>query len=574
MADDLHARIAQLEAEVAALREREATLTHEVEHLRPALAEALEQQTATAEILRVIATSVTDPQRVLEKIAASALELCGASGTAVWRVDDEQLRYVVSTGMLVGRDQIEGTAPLSRDYVAGRACIERKIIHCHDLLTDDRFPRGRAFAENTGHRTTLAVPMLRQDDVIGVLMAGHSEVRPFTTDQIRLLETFADQAVIAIENARVFEELKQRNQALNEALSQQTATAEILRIIAASPTDLATVLDTIVASAVRLGDAGYSTIWRVDGDVLRCVAFCQTDDASFDPQVGRTLPITRNTMTGRTVLDGHVIHIADVDTDENRREFPESVPYTRTGPMTRLHVPLLRDGVGIGILGVSRLEVRPFTEAQIALLEAFADQAVIAIENARLFQELQDRVGELQALGEVGQALSSTLDLEKVLTTIVANATRLAGADGGVVYEYDQAEGVFEVRAADRMTDDLADVLHAARFHVGEGAVGHAAAARTPIQVEEVAVSDVLTPEVRDRLLAQGLHSVLAVPLLREDRILGGLVMSRRTPGSSHPRSWRCSRLSRPNRPWPSTTPDCTAPSKWHRRTRAPSWRT
>jgi len=206
---------------------------------------------------------------------------------------------------------------------------------------------------------------------------------------------FADQAAIAIENARLFTELEQRNQALNEALSQQTATAEILRIIAASPTDLATVLDTIVASAVRLGDAGYSTIWRVDGDVLRCVAFCQTDDASFDPQVGRTLPITRNTMTGRTVLDGHVIHIANVDTDENRREFPESVPYTHTGPMTRLHVPLLRDGVGIGILGVSRLEVRPFTEAQIALLEAFADQAVIAIENARLFQELKEANGQL-----------------------------------------------------------------------------------------------------------------------------------------------------------------------------------
>jgi len=204
----------------------------------------------------------------------------------------------------------------------------------------------------------------------------------------------ASQAALAAserERAALAEELALRDRALAEVHEQQAATADVLRVIATTPTDLYRVLDAIIASAVRLGDAGNSTIWRVDGDVLRCVAHRQSYDAPFDPQVvGRTLPITRNSMTGRTVLDGQVIHIANVDTDENRREFPGSVPYTRTGPMTRLHVPLLRDGVGIGILSVGRLEVRPFTDAQITLLEAFADQAVIAIENARLFEELQE----------------------------------------------------------------------------------------------------------------------------------------------------------------------------------------
>src|SRR4030095_657011 len=164
----------------------------------------------------------------------------------------------------------------------------------------------------------------------------------------------------------------------------------------------------------------------------------------------------------------------------------------------------------IGVLALTRTTenlARAFTERQIALAETFADQAVIAIENARLFQELKHGVGELQALGEARQAVSSSLDLTEVLTTIVANATRLAGADGGIVYEYDEADGIFEVRAADQMTDDLATSLQAARFHLGEGAVGRAAATRMPIQVDEVDGSDVLSPEVRDRLLARGMHS-------------------------------------------------------------------
>jgi signal transduction histidine kinase len=206
------------------------------------------------------------------------------------------------------------------------------------------------------------------------------------------------------------------------------------------------------------------------------------------------------------------------------------------GFRTVIFVPLQRQDERVGVLSMQRFEVKPFTESQIRLLETFADQAVIAIENARLFQELHDRVSELQALGEIGQAVSSSLDLQEVLTTIVANATRLAGADSGVVYEYVEAEGVFEVRANHQSHPDLIEAIKSARLKLGEGVVGRAGEARAAIQVEDLRAADILTdPRLHALMLARGIRSVLAVPLLREDRVLGGLVMSRRAPGAFPP---------------------------------------
>jgi len=380
-----------------------ARLFSELEQRNRALNEALEQQTATAEVLRVIASSPTDLQTVLDTLIASATRLCKAESGTIHQLDGDRPKPVAFSSEEFRRTILErvpegGGPPLTRESFTGRVILDRRTLHVPDVEAAvlSEFPDSRRTVLWVQHRSLISTPLMRNGAPIGVMsLHVHSEARPFTEQQIALLETFADQAVIAIENARLFSELEQRNHALNEALSQRTATAEILRVIAASPTDLTTVLDTIVASAVRLGDAGSSQIWRVDGDVLRCVAHRITYPDTFDPQVGRSLPITPHTMTGRTVLAGLVIHIADVNRDEVRREFPESAPYTVSGPMTRLHVPLLRDGVGIGMLGVSRLEVRPFTEAQIALLEAFADQAVIAIENARLFSELEQRNADL-----------------------------------------------------------------------------------------------------------------------------------------------------------------------------------
>src|SRR5262249_40524206 len=291
---------------------------------------------------------------------------------------------------------------------------------------------------------------------IGSLTAIRCEVRPFSPAQINLLETFADQAVIAIENVRLFNELK-------ESLEQQTATSEILRVIASSPTDLQPVLDVVAESAARLCEASDAQIFQINGDVLRSAA-------SFGSlPVIEEVPIRRGLPAGRAVVECQPIHVRDLAA-EVQTEFPEAeAVQKRFGHRTTLAMPLLREGFPIGAILIRRMEVRPFTNEQIALLKTFADQAVIAIENVRLFQELQVRtqelgrsVGELKALGEVGQAVSSTLDLQTVLSTIVGHAVQLSGTDSGVIYEYDVASQEFHLRASHRMEEELVEAIRAA----------------------------------------------------------------------------------------------------------------
>ena len=249
-------------------------------------------------------------------------------------------------------------------------------------------------------------------------------MRPFTSAQIKLLETFADQAVIALENVRLFQELK-------ESLEQQTATSEILGVIASSPTDIQPVLDAIADSAARVCNADDASIRIVEDNILRLT----THKGSIPFFMTAELPINRGSVAGRAVIDNELIHIEDMKS-LNATEFPDAqVAVDREGIRTILVAPLEREGLAIGVILIRRTEVRPFSEKQIALLKTFASQAVIAIENVRLFQELQARtqelarsVGELKALGEVGQAVSSTLDLETVLTRIAAHAVQLTGA--------------------------------------------------------------------------------------------------------------------------------------------------
>ena len=264
-------------------------------------------------------------------------------------------------------------------------------------------------------------------------------MRPFTASQIKLLETFADQAVIAIENVRLFNELK-------EALEQQTATSEILGVIASSPTEIQPVLDIVTKTAARLCDAIDGVIGLPEGDKLRIVA---KYGAMPSPD---TVPLTRGFPAGRVVLDRETVHIHDI-LAEIDTEYPDArIPQQLTGTRTVLNTPLLREGVAIGYIAVRRTEVRPFTDKQITLLKTFADQAVIAIENVRLFPGTGGADaragaigGELRALGDVGQAVSSTLDLQTVLSTIVRHAVQLSQTDGGVVYEYDETKEEFHL---------------------------------------------------------------------------------------------------------------------------------
>src|SRR4030095_13362818 len=334
---------------------------------------------------------------------------------------------------------------------------------------------------------------------------------------------------IAIENVRLFQELK-------ESLEQQTATSEILGVIASSPTDIQPVLDAIADSAARVCNADDASIRIVKDNILRLT----THKGSIPFFMTAELPISRGSVAGRAVIDNKLIHIEDMKS-LNTTEFPDAqVAVDREGVRTILVAPLEREGLAIGVILIRRTEVRPFSEKQIALLKTFADQAVIAIENVRLFQELQARtrelvrsVEELKALGEVGQAVSSTLELETVLTRIASHAVQLSGADGGAIYEYDEPTQEFHLRGSQQIEKELVEALRTSPIQIGWGAVGQAAVTRAPVEVTDILDEREYTAtRLRPMLGRLGYRSLLAVPLLREDRIMGGLTIYRRATGN------------------------------------------
>src|SRR6266540_3390516 len=359
--------------------------------------------------------------------------------------------------------------------------------------------------------------------------ARRTDVHPFTPAQIKLLETFADQAVIALENVRLFRELK-------EALEQQTATSEILGVIASSPTDIQPVLDAIAQSAARVCGSDDATIRLLEGNEMILAAHFGT----IPPSGPGRRSLGWRSVGNEALLQRRTIHIPDLQAETER--FPDSV---KIGPGIRtfLVTPLLREGTAIGLINIRRTEVKPFTDKQVALLETFASQAVIAIENVRLFQELEARtrqlaqsVGELKALGEVGQAVSSTLDLQTVLSTIVGRAVQLSGTDCGIIYEYDEPTQEFHLRASYQMEQELVDAYRATPLRLGEGATGRAAETKVPTQIANLRQEqEFATRGMRPILSRLGYQSLLAVPLLLDQRIMGALTIYRRETGSFAP---------------------------------------
>ena len=502
------------------------------------LKESLEQQTATSEILGVIASSPTDIQPVLDIVAENAARVCDANDAIIRLVDGNVLRRVAHHGTIPA--SVASEIPIDRGSVNGRAVADGETVHVHDLLAEQvEFPEGvkRGIADRV--RTVLATPLLRGEVSIGAIFIRRTEVRPFTDRQIGLLKTFADQAVIAIENVRLFNELDARNRQLTEALEQQMATSEILRVIASSPTDIQPVLDVVAENAARLCEALNALIYRVVGEGLQLVA-----RHGFVPAPSGFLPVSRGLPTGRAVVDRQTIHVHDLAAE--RTEFPESQSLAfqqLTGTRTILATPLLREGLPIGVITIRRQEIRPFTDKQIELLKTFADQAVIAIENVRLFQELEARtsdlarsVGELKALGEVGQAVSSTLDLQNVLSTIVGRAVQLSGTDCGIIYEYDEPTQEFHLRANYQMEEELVNAYQATPLRLGQGATGRAAETRLPYQIADLRQEhELATRGMRPILFRLGYQSLLAVPLLFEQKIMGALTIYRRETGNFAP---------------------------------------
>src|SRR5262245_21057787 len=356
-------------------------------------AEALEQQTATSEILKVISNSPNDLQPVFDTIVRSAGRLCDAFDTAIYRRDGDTLHLVAHEGPI----PTASMQALIRGWTPGRAVLDRRTVHIADIQAEaDEFPEGSEIARRVGNRTVLSMPLMRKDGVaIGAIMVRRSEARLFTDRQVALLETFADQAVIAIENVRLFTELQEKNRALTDAhaqvtesLEQQTAMSEILRVISSSPTDVQPVFDAIVRSAVRLCDGLHGVVDRFDGEMIYFAAqYNYTPEAlqmtlrMYPPQPDRKQAAGRASRTG----DGVNIHSVQAES-----EYATDLAVAG-GWRSILTVPMLREGKPIGTIGVIRGQARRFSDAQVELLQTFADQAVIAIENVRLFKELEAR---------------------------------------------------------------------------------------------------------------------------------------------------------------------------------------
>ncbi len=370
---------------------------------------------------------------------------------------------------------------------------------------------------------------------IGAGELGH-RIEIKTGDELEALATQFNSMTAQLQEsyATLEGKVEERTRELSKSLEQQTAIAEILRAISSSPTDIQPVLDAVAESSARLCEALDATILLRDGDDV-------VPRAHFGPlgaPVGQRQRLSRAWVTGRAVLDGQAVHVADL-TQVSDAEYPEGKAMAlRFGHRATLATPLMREGTAIGAILVRRREPRPFSEKQITLLKTFADQAVIAIENVRLFQELEARtrdlvrsVDELKALGEVSRAVSSTLNVETVLNTIVSRARQLAGADGCTIYEYDVGVEEFRLRAADNLDATFVETVRAMPLRKGEGVMGRAAETREPIQISDIAAPGVYQSRLRDILLRAGYRALLSVPLLREGQIIGSLSLNRKAPG-------------------------------------------
>jgi GAF domain-containing protein len=463
-------------------------------------------------------------------IVQSGLKLFPHATIVVTLADGDQVRVAAVADPDHARTEAvrrQWPIPLSREYHHGLAILEARLVDIPDATNapPEFAPGNRAFLA-TGNRAITIMPMRRGRAAIGTVSIIRLTPGPLSDKQVAVLRTFADQALIAIENTRLLSELR-------ESLQQQTATADVLKVISRSTFDLQAVLDTLAESAVRLCSADRSVIRRREGDTYPVAA-----TYGFPPEQRVLREQYLNTpdagsIFGRTLIEGRTVHVPDILADPRYRKPEASNVANVIGVRAGLGVPLMREGHLVGVLTVVRNEARAFTDKQIELVETFADQAVIAIENVRLFDEVQARtrelarsVDELRALGEVSQAVNSTLDLQNVLDAIVAKATQLSGTEAGVIYVFDEASNQFQLRATYGMTADMIAVIREHHADFSE-AVRAATQRREPDQVADLHPSS----RANELVMRLGYRARLVVPLLAPDQIVGALVVRRKAPG-------------------------------------------
>jgi two-component system, NtrC family, sensor kinase len=510
-----------------------ANLQDKLDQLTRELDEARQRETATAGVLKVISRSTFDLQTVLDTLTESAARLCDADMAAIAREKNSAFYYATSYGFPA--DYLEFVKaiahPVDRRSTIGRTMIEGKPVQISDVLSDPEYGYLES-QKRGGFRTMLGVPLLREGTAIGVLLLARADVKPFTQKQIELLHTFADQAVIAIENARLFDEVQARTRDLSEALEQQTATSEVLRVISRSPTDIQPVLDVILQTSGRLCEAEYACFFKLQDGKYHLAGSNKADADYIKYLSEHPLALDRGTLVGRAALERSTVHIPDCLAD---REYTAH-EYARIGKhRSLLGVPLLRDGVAVGVIALLRNLVKPYTAKQVELVTSFADQAMIAIENVRLFDEVQARTRELSESLEqqtatskvLGVISSSPTDVQPVFETIANNAVHLCGAGYCIVYSFDgEMIDVVAHYNLDRIAlDALRKIWPMAP--TPRALVGRIILERDVLHVADVAAESNYTFANTSQAVL-GIRTFLGVPMLRGGQPIGAIGLYRR----------------------------------------------
>jgi len=520
-----------------------ARLLNELRQRTNDLSESLEQQTATSEVLQVISSSQGELQPVFDTLLDNATRLCAAKFGTMFLCEGDDFRVVAqhkntpsALADLRRQDPIVRAGP---GTAVRRSAQTKQVVQVADIMAEkaytERDPNRMALVELGGYRAILAVPMLKDNEAVGVINIYRQQTGAFPEKQVELVKNFAAQAVIAIENARLLNELR-------ESLQQQTATADVLKVISSSPGDLEPVFQAMLEKATLICEAKFGVMLLHENGLVRTRALCGVPPALAEQR--RRNPVVRpspGTAVGRVLRTKKTVQIVDVLMEPEYINVPEG--FTKPGIVqfhgarTELAVPMLKDDELVGTIVIYRTEVRTFTDKQIELVTNFAAQAVIAIENTRLLRELRTRtnelaqsVSELQALGEVSQAVNSTLDLETVLTTIVRRAVELSRTDAGAIYVFNEQREEFRLHATHGMSETMIAAIGSQ--HIGLGDANNIATATTerkPVQVADT--RDEPASAVNDIVLSEGYRSILIIPLLRPDHIVGALVVRRKTPG-------------------------------------------